>query len=165
MVVPQPWNLMLTFSNVSINADTNFDSQSICAFCRHVGTCTNMLCSFSLVSQCRESIISNQIFRDKYCSLFTSFSPLFILIVQHFSSHYLGDSGEKIPRRFFGYLRNFLKAEKVSLPVWFFKKFILNCFFKCNLHFHSVLTCCVLIAANVTEMSHRQRLFKVCHWQ
>ena len=40
-----------------------------------------VLCIFSLVCQCRGSIIFNQMFCNNYCSLFISFSSLFIHIV------------------------------------------------------------------------------------
>ena len=42
-------------------------------FCRIVGTSADMLCLFSLLFWCSESIISNQIFGHNYCSLLTSF--------------------------------------------------------------------------------------------
>ena len=55
------------------------------------------------------------------------------------------DSGEKSPRRFFRWFWDSLKEEKVFLPVFFLlKRFILNCVFKCNLHFQSALICRVL---------------------
>lgn len=54
---------------------------------RHVSTCANMLHSFSLVCRCRESIISNQMFCNNYCSWYTSFSCMFDHIAQVFSSH------------------------------------------------------------------------------
>ena len=65
-----------------------------------------------------------------------------------------GDSGEKSPRRFFMWFWDFLKEEKVFLPVFLLKSFVLNGFWKCNLHFQSVLISLVLIAENSTKMSH-----------
>ena len=41
-------------------------------------------------------------------------------------------SGES-PRRFFRWFWDFLREEKVFLPVFLLKSFILNCFSKCNL--------------------------------
>lgn len=48
-----------------------------CACCGH-----NMLFMFSLVCQLRGCIVSNQMLHNNCCSLFTSFSPLFIYTQQ-----------------------------------------------------------------------------------
>ena len=65
----------------------------------------------------------------------------------------MGDSGEKSPIKFFRWFWGFLK-EKV-----FLQRFILNCFSKCNQHFQLVLIRWVLIAENITKMSHMQQWF------
>ena len=69
------------------------------------------------------------------------------------------DSGEKSPRRFFRWFWNFLKEEKVFIPVFLRESFILNYFSKCNLHFQSVQICWVLIPENITKMSCTQQCF------
>ena len=76
---PQPWNLTLSFGSVLVNANSWF----VVLF---VDTWFDMLCLFLLVCQSRESVISNQMFCNNCCSLFTSFWFLFIHIAQKFSS-------------------------------------------------------------------------------
>ena len=73
--------------------------------------------------------------------------------------HVLGYSGEKSPRRFFNWFWDDLKEEKVFIPVFLLKSFTLNCFYKCNLNFQSVLISLVLISENITKMSHTQQWF------
>ena len=71
----------------------------------------------------------------------------------------LVDSGKTSPRRFFRWFWDFLK-ENFFVPVFFLlKSFILNCFSKCNHYFQSVLISWVLIAENITKMSHTQQWF------
>ena len=74
---PQPWNLTLSFGSVLVNANSWF----VVLF---VDTWFDMLCLFLLVCQSRESVISNQMFCNNCCSLFTSFWLLFIHIAQKF---------------------------------------------------------------------------------
>ena len=76
---PQPWNLTLAFGSILVNANSWF----VVLF---VDTWFDMLCLFLLVCQSRESVISNQMFCNNCCSLFTSFWLLFIHIAQKFSS-------------------------------------------------------------------------------
>ena len=84
----QSWNLTLGFGS----ADTNAGVLTATAFWRrrsfrrYVATCANVLCSLSLVCRHRESIISNQMFRNNYCHLFTSFLPLFTCATTFFFS-------------------------------------------------------------------------------
>ena len=73
--------------------------------------------------------------------------------------HVLGYSGEKSPRRFFNWFWDDLKEEKVFIPVFLLKSFTLNCFYKCNLNFQSVLISLVLISENITKMFHTQQWF------
>ena len=74
---PQPWNLTSAFGSVLVNANSWF----VVLF---VDTWFDMLCLFLLVCQSRESVISNQMFCNNCCSLFTSFWLLFIHIAQKF---------------------------------------------------------------------------------
>ena len=62
----------------------------------------------------------------------------------------------KSPKRFFRWFWDFLKEEKVFLPVYLLKSVMLICFSKCNLRFQSVLICSDLNAENITKMSHTQ---------
>ena len=59
----------------------------------------------------------------------------------------------------FRWFWDFLKEEKVFLPAFLLKSFMLICFSKCNLHFQSVLICLVLNIKNTTKMSHTQQWF------
>ena len=70
-----------------------------------------------------------------------------------------GNSGEKNPRTFFRWFWDFLREDKVFLPVFLCKSFMLICFSKCNLHLQSVLICLVLNAEKITEMSYTQQWF------
>ena len=45
-----------------------------CAFCRHISTCVNFLCLFSLLCRSTESINSNQMFHNNYCSVYILFT-------------------------------------------------------------------------------------------
>ena len=61
---------------------------------KHFGAVASFVYALALVLTCfvrsyvkrRDSVISKQMFRNSYCSFFTSFSPLFMHIAQWFSS-------------------------------------------------------------------------------
>ena len=53
----------------------------------------------------------------------------------------------------------FSERKNFFVPVFLLKSFILNCFSKCNHYFQSVVISWVLIAENITEMSHTQLWF------
>ena len=61
---------------------------------------------------------------------------------------------------FFRWSQDFLKEEKVFLPDFLLKSFLLNCFSKCNLHFQSLLISWALIAENITKISDTKKLLK-----
>ena len=70
-----------------------------------------------------------------------------------------GDSGEKSLRRFLRWFWDFLKEEKIFVPVFLLKNFILICFSNFNHYFQSLLISWVLIEENITKMSHTQEWF------
>ena len=79
---------MLVFDNVNINANTCLDSHSILAPSYLLLTCWDLywftlVVLISMLMQSKSNI-SHKMFCNNYQSLFTSFSPLFIHIVQKF---------------------------------------------------------------------------------